>query len=132
MERQNDGTNDADALSRPPRAGDDPPSTDKEHPPSTDHEHVLPRYNFNGDKVMKGIRRNGESGRKGFHPLPFLRICYHSTCSASKLTNWLWPAVPAAIAVVSANPGSPRPLSPLVPVPVPVRRQASLIPSRRG
>lgn len=41
----------------------------------------------------------GESHRSGFHPLPFLRILYNSSCTASKYVNVLWPFVPVAIAL---------------------------------
>ena len=60
----------------------------------------LPIYNHNGHKVTRGIHPDGESGRKGIHPLHFLRICFRSTSTASKFVNFLWPFVPAAIAIV--------------------------------
>jgi Ca2+:H+ antiporter len=43
--------------------------------------------------------RKGESGRKGFHPSHFFRICWRSTSDASRAVNLLWPVVPAAIAL---------------------------------
>lgn len=53
-----------------------------------------------GEKMtMRGIKPAGESGRRGFHPWHFLRIAFRSTCTASLLCNFLWPVVPAAIAV---------------------------------
>lgn len=62
---------------------------------------VLPTHhvNHNGHRVTKGIQPEGESGRRGIHPLHFLKICWSSTSYASRLVNILWPAVPAAIAV---------------------------------
>lgn len=64
----------------------------------------LPIYNHNGHRVTRGIHPDGESGRKGIHPLHFLRICFRSTSSASKFVNFLWPFVPAAIAIHFARP----------------------------
>ncbi|CZT11298.1 related to vacuolar Ca2+/H+ antiporter [Rhynchosporium agropyri] len=55
-------------------------------------------------KVFNGIQPEGESGRKGFHPFKFLKICWKSASYASKLVNLLWPVVPAAIALRYAKP----------------------------
>lgn len=60
--------------------------------------------NHNGHQVTKGIHPDGESGRKGIHPWHFLRICFRSSCSASRYVNVLWPVVPAAIAIHFARP----------------------------
>ncbi|KAG0650385.1 Ca(2+) H(+) exchanger 2 [Hyphodiscus hymeniophilus] len=62
---------------------------------------VLPihRVNHNGHKVTKHIAPDGESGRKGIHPLHFFRIVWRSSSDASRAVNILWPAVPAAIAM---------------------------------
>jgi len=57
-----------------------------------------------GYKVTKGIKPEGESGRKGVHPIQFLRICWRSTSNVSKLVNILFPVVPAAIAIRYARP----------------------------
>ncbi|KAJ5674887.1 uncharacterized protein N7477_004821 [Penicillium maclennaniae] len=46
----------------------------------------------------------GESGRKGFHPLHFLRVCFRSVCRASMMVNILWPFVPVAIVMHFARP----------------------------
>ncbi|KAA6414327.1 MAG: calcium proton exchanger [Lasallia pustulata] len=73
------------------------------HPHSKEHLH-LPRYNHNGHLITKGIHPDGESGRKGVHPWHFLRICFRSTSTASKIVNVLWPVVPAAIAIHFARP----------------------------
>jgi Ca2+:H+ antiporter len=53
--------------------------------------------NTNGHRVTKGIQPDGESGRRGFHPLWFLRVCWASSCTASKWTNVLWPFTVAAM-----------------------------------
>jgi hypothetical protein len=63
----------------------------------------LPEYNTNGHAVTKGIQPNGESGRRGFSPLHFFKVCWASSCTASKYVNVLWPFVPAAIALVSRS-----------------------------
>ncbi|KAL9109052.1 MAG: hypothetical protein Q9227_006292 [Pyrenula ochraceoflavens] len=65
--------------------------------------HLLPTYNHNGHKVTPGIQPDGESGRKGIHPLKFLKICGRSTSRLSMAVNILWPFVPAAIAVAYAR-----------------------------
>lgn len=61
------------------------------------HRHRLPR----------GIAKDGESNRSGFHPLHFLQVCFRSSCTASKYVNVLWPFVPAAIALHFARPDLP-------------------------
>lgn len=63
-----------------------------------DHKHQ-PLRNHKGHKVTKGIKPDGESGRKGIHPLRFLKICFRSTSKVSMAVNVLWPFVPVAIAV---------------------------------
>lgn len=50
------------------------------------------------------IKPAGESGRRGFHPIHFSKISFRSTSRASLLCNFLWPFVPAAIAVRYAMP----------------------------
>ena len=61
-------------------------------------------FNHKGHKVTKGIQPDGESGRKGIHPLKFLRICFRSTSKVSMAVNVLWPFVPVAIAMHFARP----------------------------
>ena len=76
------------------------------------HHHVIhmphlankPGFNHNGHKITKGIKPDGESGRSWIHPLHFLRICFRSSSTASKLVNFLWPFVPAAIAIHFIHP----------------------------
>ncbi|KAF2138055.1 uncharacterized protein K452DRAFT_311835 [Aplosporella prunicola CBS 121167] len=72
--------------------------------PHPKKDHVLPRFNHNGHKVTTGIHPDGESGRAGFHPWHFFRICYNSSSKASKVVTFLWPFVPAAIALHFARP----------------------------
>lgn len=60
---------------------------------------VLPQYNHNNHEVTRGINPDGESGRRGFSPLHFLKITWRSSCTASRVVNVLWPFVPAAIAL---------------------------------
>jgi Ca2+:H+ antiporter len=78
----------------------DPTVPQEAHTANKKH-HVLPLHqvNHNGHKVTKGIAPEGESGRKGIHPLHFFRICWRSTSDASRAVNLLWPFVPAALAV---------------------------------
>lgn len=64
--------------------------------PTTQKHH---RFNHNGHKVTKGIKPEGESGRKGIHPWHFVWIGFRSTSKASMIVNVLWPFVPVAIAM---------------------------------
>lgn len=76
------------------------PYTHEPKPQQEREDGNLPQYNSNGHAVTRGIQPNGESGRKWFHPYHFLRVCWASSCTASKYVNILWPFVPAAIALV--------------------------------
>lgn len=77
----------------------------KDHasPISEDNPHSKERHDIEGarqpspQKTTKYIEADGESGRKGFHPLKFLAICWRSSCTASKFTNVLWPFTIAAM-----------------------------------
>lgn len=67
-------------------------------------EKELPRYNDNGQKINHAgyvvhpwVQPDGESGRRGFNPLKFVKICFRSTSTASKWTNVLWPFTIAAM-----------------------------------
>ena len=62
------------------------------------------RVNHNGHEVTPGIHPDGESGRKGIHPIRFVKILFRSSSTVSKYVNILWPFVPAAIAVHFAAP----------------------------
>ncbi|KAF2395723.1 hypothetical protein EJ06DRAFT_540246 [Trichodelitschia bisporula] len=66
------------------------------------HRHSLPLHH--GKKVTKGVRADGESGRRGIHPIKFLRICFRSSCTLSKWVNVLWPFVIASFALRYARP----------------------------
>jgi len=55
------------------------------------------RVNHNGHRVTKGIEPDGESGRRGVNPWKMARICFRSSCTASKWTNILWPFPIAAL-----------------------------------
>jgi Ca2+:H+ antiporter len=68
------------------------------------HHHILPTHNHNGHKVTKHIKPEGESGRRGIHPIHFFKIAWRSASDASRIVNILWPVVPAAIAVRYAKP----------------------------
>lgn len=59
----------------------------------------LPIYNHNGHRITRGVKPDGESGRRGFHPLQFCRVIWVSNCAASRFLNLLWPFVPAGLAL---------------------------------
>ncbi|KAI0198922.1 hypothetical protein F4808DRAFT_462310 [Astrocystis sublimbata] len=66
--------------------------------------------NNNGEKKRRPpgpirVKTEGESGRRGFHPLHFLKITWKSSSSISRAVNILWPFVPAALAVYYTNTG---------------------------
>lgn len=68
--------------------------------PNTYSEHKRGDRRGNGNgKMSRHIKPAGESGRSGFHPIHFSKISFRSTSRASLLCNFLWPFVPAAIAV---------------------------------
>ena len=52
------------------------------------------------------VRTTGESGRRGIHPVRFLRITFKSSSWVSRIVNVLWPIVPVALAVNYAMPNS--------------------------
>lgn len=45
------------------------------------------------------VKTEGESGRRGIHPLQFLKIIWRSSSWLSLAVNVLWPIVPASIGV---------------------------------
>lgn len=94
------------AKRRRPQAVEDGQPTGEGGTEKIGHHHG-PHLNHNGHKVTRGIKPDGESGRKGIHPLQFLRICFRSSSTASKWVNVLWPFVPAAIAFHFARPDQP-------------------------
>lgn len=71
----------------------------------TPPDEVLPRFNHNGHRVTPGIHPDGESGRKGIHPVQCLKIIWTSSCTVSSWVNVLWPFLPAAIALHFVNGG---------------------------
>ncbi|KAG9249252.1 putative vacuolar cation/proton exchanger 2 [Calycina marina] len=90
-------------------------STSADAPPieglhDTSNQQILPTagsgLNHNGHKITPGIQAEGESGRKGIHPIHFMRICWRSSSHFSLVCNLLWPFVPAALAVRYALPDS--------------------------
>ncbi|KAF2774365.1 hypothetical protein EJ03DRAFT_284572 [Teratosphaeria nubilosa] len=90
---------------------DGPQSPRLEEPTSQDeklptHKNEGHRVNAQGYKVSRGIQPDGESGRTWFHPWHFLRICFRSSSTASKYTNFLWPFTIAAMILFYADVGS--------------------------
>lgn len=80
-----------------------PGSAYGQHEKPQHHIH-MPGFNQNGHRVTKGIHPDGESGRGGVHPWHFLRICFRSSSHLSLVANFLWPFMPAAIAIHFARP----------------------------
>jgi Ca2+:H+ antiporter len=62
-------------------------------PPKT----LLPVHQH--EQVTKLVKPEGESGRRGIHPIHFLKISWRSASDVSRAVNILWPVVPAAIAI---------------------------------
>ncbi|KAF2636851.1 hypothetical protein P280DRAFT_483444 [Massarina eburnea CBS 473.64] len=93
--------------SRPSREYHHDPKSEATVPPRSSgqrgHMH-LPQFNHNGHKITPGIEPEGESGRRGLHPVKFLQICFRSNSPISKWVNVLWPMVPVAIALHFARP----------------------------
>jgi Ca2+:H+ antiporter len=81
-----------------------PGGTPKTETTAIGQETEGPKYNHAGHRVTKFIAPEGESGRRGIHPLHFLKIAGKSSCKASMFVNVLWPAVPAALAVRYSRP----------------------------
>ncbi|POS84920.1 putative vacuolar calcium ion transporter, partial [Erysiphe pulchra] len=76
---------------------------------SSSESDFLPKHAPGGlalsaSRITTGIQPAGESGRRGFHPFKFIRICWRSTSRASRICNVLWPVVPAAITIQYARP----------------------------
>ncbi|KAI9671035.1 MAG: hypothetical protein M1831_005120 [Alyxoria varia] len=66
---------------------------------SNEKQSRLPLHRPEHHQKSKGLNPEGESNRRGIHPLHFIRICFRSSCTLSMIVNLLWPVVPAAIAV---------------------------------
>ena len=77
-----------------PAAEDGLPAQSSAHGGQEKHSHHdrnhQPMFKQTGRRVPKGIKPEGESGRKGVHPLHFFRICFRSTSTLSLLVNVLW------------------------------------------
>lgn len=73
------------------------PTKDPHHPSSGDDSSYLPTHNNAPTKRTRGIQAEGESGRRGFHPVLFLKLSLRSVSTLSAATNILWPFAPAAI-----------------------------------
>ncbi|KAH6635533.1 hypothetical protein B0J18DRAFT_392585 [Chaetomium sp. MPI-SDFR-AT-0129] len=69
--------------------------------PEAGNEAGLTRELTPVEKIKRtlGVRPSGESGRRGIHPVRFLKNVFRSASWASRVVNVLWPVVPAAIAV---------------------------------
>ncbi|KAF4982078.1 hypothetical protein FZEAL_2230 [Fusarium zealandicum] len=93
---------------KPPASLRQVESDDRSLPvPNTYNEHKRNRRSRTMDDSTTRtpwVKPEGESGRKGFHPLRFCHISFKSTSRASLLCNLFWPVVPAAIAVRYALP----------------------------
>lgn len=68
------------------------------------HNMHLPGFNHNGHKITPGVKPEGESGRRGIHPLHFFKIIWRSSCTASKWVNLLWPFVIVAMVLHWGQP----------------------------
>jgi Ca2+:H+ antiporter len=88
---------DSGTVAEKPNGDPTPPRNDSSEAP--DNGGLLPQYNHNGHLITKGIRPDGESGRRGVHPIEFVKIVWISSCTVSSWVNVLWPFVPAAIAL---------------------------------
>ncbi|KAF2163845.1 hypothetical protein M409DRAFT_25620 [Zasmidium cellare ATCC 36951] len=93
-----------DTIDHPARGTGDAANDQEKVPNGGGSPSELPMYNEQGHRinhaghrVTPGIQPDGESGRSWFHPWHFLRICWTSSCTASKWTNVLWPFTIAAL-----------------------------------
>jgi Ca2+:H+ antiporter len=50
-------------------------------------------------RLPRGVHKDGESNRRGFHPMHFFKIVFRSSSHFSMVVNILWPFVPVAIAL---------------------------------
>ena len=69
-----------------------------------DHHLQIPGFERDGHKIRPKVQPDGESGRRGFNPAKFLKICWRSSCVASQWVNILWPVVPVAMVMHWARP----------------------------
>jgi Ca2+:H+ antiporter len=83
------------------------------HAPTRKRTGFLPSFNTeHPNQMTPGIAPEGESGRRGIHPIKFLKICAKSSSKVSMCVNVLWPVVPAAIAMVRKITASYYPQNP--------------------
>ncbi|KAI1436636.1 Ca2+ transporter [Xylaria sp. CBS 124048] len=77
--------------------------------PQSRHD-TIENGNTNAQGPIRGllsrIKKSGESGRSGIHPIKFLQIIWNSSSNLSRVVNILWPFVPAALAVYYTGVGS--------------------------
>ena len=66
---------------------------------------VLPNHEHQDHRMGHAVKPDGESGRRGFHPIKAMKCTWKSSSKASSIVNILWPFVPAAIAL-HFTPGS--------------------------
>jgi len=93
---------------------DGSPGVSKERP-YADARPDLPHHQNSSMGRRTNVHPAGESGRRGFNPIKFFVICFHSSCTMSKVStrqnqrarqaltkgqfmNVLWPVVPFAFA----------------------------------
>jgi hypothetical protein len=79
------------------------------HPKALELDPALPTHNGTNDTDTTAVSRHprssrtiaireaGESGRRGVHPIKFIKVLFASPSRAAKLCNVLWPLVPVAI-----------------------------------
>lgn len=79
------------------------PKVEQATPPHRHQAHRSPFHRYPGQHT-KWIKPDGESYRRGVHPLKFIWLCFRSSNKVSATVNVLWPVVPAAIAVHFARP----------------------------
>ncbi|KAI0425562.1 Ca2+ transporter [Xylaria sp. FL1042] len=70
---------------------------------------IVEEQGANGDRRLPGslirVKSAGESGRRGLHPIQFLKIIWSSSSRVARAVNILWPFVPAALAVYYTQTG---------------------------
>jgi Ca2+:H+ antiporter len=88
------------------RAGNGYPEPHDAEKGAAVHKHSLhmPHRTKGGKRLPRGINAAGESGRRGIHPLLFLKACFRSSSIISTFVNILWPFVIPAIALHFARP----------------------------
>ncbi|GAP93257.1 putative Ca2+:H+ antiporter [Rosellinia necatrix] len=90
--------------------GDAAPEKQTPSLPHSSHD-IASRDNEAGGELQPSgglfrVKSAGESGRRGLHPLHFIKIIWASSSTISRAVNVLWPFVPAALAVYYTGTGS--------------------------